>query len=209
MVRAGISATWNILPWSGSHEFEPQPDRTWDAWYFCPVGRTWTKNFFIAARTAQVAWPIWIAFAVQLGKQSSNNSVCFTLMATYCKCLQWSTLEGIDESDDLTICRDEDKFSIRTKLYACPITFFVLLKLKRGKWTLEQSKTLVQLSSIQARSQTYLWGGVKSIKFGDLLWLRVDYLAIALNLAILGRSDDPPDPPPATGLQYHVSDKHE
>ena len=41
-------------------------------------------------------------------------------------------------------------------------------------------------------------GGVKSVKFGDLLWLRVDYLAIALNLAILS---DPPDPTLATGLQ--------
>ena len=35
-------------------------------------------------------------------------------------------------------------------------------------------------------------GEVKSVKFWDLLWLRVDYLAIALNLAILGGVSWPP-----------------
>ena len=51
----------------------------------------------------------------------------------------------------------------------------------------------------QARSQTFLWGGVKSVKFWDLLWLRVDYLAIALDLAILGGVTWPPWPPPGYG----------
>ena len=38
----------------------------------------------------------------------------------------------------------------------------------------------------QARSQIFFWGGgVKLVKFWDLLCLRVDYLAIALNLAIV------------------------
>ena len=36
VVRAGVSVTWNVLSWSGGHEFEPRSDRTWGAWYFCP-----------------------------------------------------------------------------------------------------------------------------------------------------------------------------
>ena len=36
VVRAGVSVTWNVLSWSGGHEFEPWSGRTWDAWYFCP-----------------------------------------------------------------------------------------------------------------------------------------------------------------------------
>ena len=30
--RAGVSVTWNVLSWSGVHEFEPQSDWTWDMW---------------------------------------------------------------------------------------------------------------------------------------------------------------------------------
>ena len=36
VVRAGISVTWNVLSWSGGHEFETCLGRTWGAWYFCP-----------------------------------------------------------------------------------------------------------------------------------------------------------------------------
>ena len=36
VVRAGVSVTWNVLSWSGGHEFEPRSGRTWGAWYFCP-----------------------------------------------------------------------------------------------------------------------------------------------------------------------------
>ena len=36
VVRAGVSVTWSVLSWSGGHEFEPQLDRTWGAWYLCP-----------------------------------------------------------------------------------------------------------------------------------------------------------------------------
>ena len=36
VVRAGVSVTWNVVSWSGGHEFEPQSGRTWGAWYFCP-----------------------------------------------------------------------------------------------------------------------------------------------------------------------------
>ena len=36
VVSAGISVTWNVLSWSGGHEFEPQLRWTWGAWYFCP-----------------------------------------------------------------------------------------------------------------------------------------------------------------------------
>ena len=36
VVRAGISVTWNVLSWSGGHEFKPQSGRTWSAQYFCP-----------------------------------------------------------------------------------------------------------------------------------------------------------------------------
>ena len=36
VVRAGVSVTWNVLSWSGGHEFEPQSGGTWGAWYFCP-----------------------------------------------------------------------------------------------------------------------------------------------------------------------------
>ena len=35
VVRAGDSGSWNVLSWSGGHEFEPQSGRTWGAWYFC------------------------------------------------------------------------------------------------------------------------------------------------------------------------------
>ena len=35
MVRAGVSVTWNVLSWSGGHEFEPRSGWTWDALYFC------------------------------------------------------------------------------------------------------------------------------------------------------------------------------
>ena len=35
VVRAGVSVTWNVLSWSGGHEFEPWSGRTWGAWYFC------------------------------------------------------------------------------------------------------------------------------------------------------------------------------
>ena len=46
-------------------------------------------------------------------------------------------------------------------------------------------------------ARLFFWGGdVKLVKFWDLLWLRVDYLAIALDLAILAGPDDPPDPRP-------------
>ena len=31
VVRAGILETWNVLSWSGGHEFEPQLSRTWGA----------------------------------------------------------------------------------------------------------------------------------------------------------------------------------
>ena len=34
--KAGVSVTWNVLSWSGGHEFEPRSGRTWGAWYFCP-----------------------------------------------------------------------------------------------------------------------------------------------------------------------------
>ena len=33
---AGVSVTWNVLSWSGGHEFKPQLGWTWGAWYFCP-----------------------------------------------------------------------------------------------------------------------------------------------------------------------------
>ena len=36
VVIAGVSVTWNILSWSGGHEFKPRPGWTWGAWYFCP-----------------------------------------------------------------------------------------------------------------------------------------------------------------------------
>ena len=36
VVRAGVSVTWNVLSWSGGHEFEPWLGRTWGALYFCP-----------------------------------------------------------------------------------------------------------------------------------------------------------------------------
>ena len=56
-------------------------------------------------------------------------------------------------------------------------------------------------------ARLFCWGGgggVKLVKFWDLLWLRVDYLAIALDLAIWGggiRWPPDPPPPPATAWQ--------
>ena len=37
VVRAGVSVTWNVLSWSGGHEFESQSGRTWGAWYSVEV----------------------------------------------------------------------------------------------------------------------------------------------------------------------------
>ena len=31
VVRAGVSVTWNVMSWSGVHEFEPRLGRTWGA----------------------------------------------------------------------------------------------------------------------------------------------------------------------------------
>ena len=31
LIRTGASVTWNVLSWSGGHEFKPR-----GAWYFCP-----------------------------------------------------------------------------------------------------------------------------------------------------------------------------
>ena len=36
VVIVGVSVIWNVLSWSGGHEFKPQPGWTWGAWYFCP-----------------------------------------------------------------------------------------------------------------------------------------------------------------------------
>ena len=36
VVITGVSVTWNVLSWSGGHEFKPQSGWTWGAWYFCP-----------------------------------------------------------------------------------------------------------------------------------------------------------------------------
>ena len=36
VVRASVSVTWNVLLWSGGHEFESRSGQTWGAWYFCP-----------------------------------------------------------------------------------------------------------------------------------------------------------------------------
>ena len=36
VVRAGISVTWNVLSWSGGHEFAPRLGRIWGVLYFCP-----------------------------------------------------------------------------------------------------------------------------------------------------------------------------
>ena len=36
VVRARLSVTWNVLLWSGGHEFEPWWGRIWVALYFCP-----------------------------------------------------------------------------------------------------------------------------------------------------------------------------
>ena len=36
VVRAGISVTWNVLLWSGGHEFELRSGRFLGAWCFCP-----------------------------------------------------------------------------------------------------------------------------------------------------------------------------
>ena len=41
--KASVSMTWNILPWYGGRESEPESGQTWDAWYFC-LSHTWTKN---------------------------------------------------------------------------------------------------------------------------------------------------------------------
>ena len=35
VVREGISMTWNVLSWSGGHEFKPRFCLTWGALYFC------------------------------------------------------------------------------------------------------------------------------------------------------------------------------
>ena len=50
VVRACVSLTWNMLSWSGGHEFEPQSGRTWGAWCFC-VSCTWRKKaWFVISR---------------------------------------------------------------------------------------------------------------------------------------------------------------
>ena len=36
VVIAGVSVTWNVLSWSGGHEFKPRLGWIWGAWYFCP-----------------------------------------------------------------------------------------------------------------------------------------------------------------------------
>ena len=36
VVRAGVSVIWNVLSWSGGHEFETRSGQSWGAWYFCP-----------------------------------------------------------------------------------------------------------------------------------------------------------------------------
>ena len=44
VVRAGVSVTWNVLSWSGSHEFEPHLGWTWGMYSASVLSRTWTKN---------------------------------------------------------------------------------------------------------------------------------------------------------------------
>ena len=47
VVIAGVSVIWDVLSWSGGHEFKPQKGWTWDAWYFCPksyLNQTYNYN---------------------------------------------------------------------------------------------------------------------------------------------------------------------
>lgn len=50
--------------------------------------------------------------------------------------LDGCSVEGIDQSDDLSVGGDEDEFAIRAELEARPITVLVLLHLEGGEWTL-------------------------------------------------------------------------
>ena len=47
-VCVGVSVTWNVVSWSGGHEFEPWLGQTWGPWNFC-LSCTWTKNIVMCA----------------------------------------------------------------------------------------------------------------------------------------------------------------
>ena len=53
VVRAGVSVTWNVLSWSGGHEFEPRSSLG------CIVLRTWSKIFSLNRDTCMLLY-IWI-----------------------------------------------------------------------------------------------------------------------------------------------------
>ena len=69
-------------------------------------------------------------------------------------------------------------------------------------WSLSNQTISTVDHGIQARSQTFLWGGSNRSNFGTFY----DYGWIILQSrwiwSFWGGSDDPPDPPLATGLDY-------
>ena len=56
VVRAGISVTWNVLSWSGGHEFERQLGRT-GVRSTSVLSRTWTKNITAICANCFLQWP--------------------------------------------------------------------------------------------------------------------------------------------------------
>ena len=68
VVIVGISATWNVLPWSGGHEFEPWLDRTWDAWYFCPRSHWWLSSYsrhLSDMKCTVMIWRSWVWISIE------------------------------------------------------------------------------------------------------------------------------------------------
>ena len=48
--------TWNVLSWSGGHEFKRQPGWTWGAWYFCP--KSYLNQTYLCLQSLQQPVPL-------------------------------------------------------------------------------------------------------------------------------------------------------
>ena len=73
VVRAGVSVTWNVLSWSGGHEFEPWSGRTWGTLYFCPKSYSNQTYLMLEVRRTYYLIPA----TISLRAQSWRPTVCY------------------------------------------------------------------------------------------------------------------------------------